>query len=142
MVLIISFVGNCFGQSFVKKQEPIEVLREFYTARSTLKCTMQDMDSLNILKENFCTKDFYKRIQDIENKSGIGPDILTKDYGIDSLGVKTLSVVKDFERENTYIVSYSVMDDVIPNLINNKVKVVIYVMVKNENGVFKIDNVE
>jgi hypothetical protein len=118
------------------------MLKEYYSARSTLRLTILDQDKLDSLQNRYCTKKLIKKINKICNESGLEPDILTKDYGIDSLGFKTLTISKDSIRENVYFVSYSILAEVVPNICKKEIKVIIPITVKKENGIIKMDEIE
>lgn len=122
----------------------IEILKEFYTAHCKIwnikpqnKTLYGKLDSLQKI---YCTQKVRK-----EAKKGfddVGYDLLTGDWGIDIKSLKTLTVVKDFTKGNTYIVSYTVVG--YPQSPTKPVNehVVLHVILIVENGKWEIATIK
>lgn len=121
------------------------MLKEYYFAHNAIwlikpipPSYVLDM-KLDSLQEKYCTLKLRSKSKD---QLKYGQDLLTNDYGIDSIGIKTLSISKEPGKKNVYIVSYTTLSDLVPNISKKEVKVVIHLTIVQENGVLKIDNVE
>ena len=117
-VLAIMFTANIScAQSPKEEKQIISMLREFYTAHTTLwtsplalsrfESTLSRFkfdNKLDSLQEIYCTK----RVR-IESKKyrKLGFDLLSNDFTTSIEKLKsTLKIVRDTTKENTYIVSY------------------------------------
>lgn len=91
---------------------------------------------LNILKQNFCTKELLNRLPGLTEQSDADPLIKAQDSNADC--VKNLSFTKSPKKHNLYIVSYYYVD----TYSKEKETTIIYVTVVNKNGLIRIDNVQ
>jgi hypothetical protein len=109
-VLVICAIHcECYAQSNTDDKKAIAMLNEFYTAHGYIWSGIKSLPpnvfdrKLDSLQKKYCTtklrNEARKYIQD-------GFDHMTKDKGIDSDAVKTMTIVKDATKENTYIISY------------------------------------
>ena len=143
LLILISFItcfGYCYSQNISEDQKAIEMLREFYFIQSTIKSTPQNIDKMDSLQKKYCTVKLQKKMIEQFNLTGLDHDLLTNDYGIDSLGIKTLSISKE-PKHNNFVVSYIIWDDVVPNVSRKKVKVILKVTVRREDGFLKLDSI-
>lgn len=137
-ILFVTTFEYSYAQNASEDQQAIEMLNLFYTAYSPVKFTLQGWSKMDSLQRRYCTKRLSKKLKLLKIES----DLLTNDFGIDSLGLKTLSISKYQKAQNIYTVSYTILDDVIPNVCKKEVKVIINVTVQKENGIFKIDDIK
>ncbi len=144
LLVLVSFttaIERSYSQSASKGTQAIEMLREFYIAQSKINLTIQDIGKKDSLQKKYCSRKLQEKLKEQFNLTGLDHDLLTKDYGIDSLGLKTLKITKDPKQRNCYDISYSIYDDVIPNITKKEIKVEIKVAVKKENHILKVDNI-
>jgi len=145
LLIFISFTTafKCsYSQKSTEEQQGIEMLKQFYIAQSGIKSTPQNIGKIDSLQRIYCSMKLQKKLKEQFQLTGLDHDLLTNDYGIDSLGIKTLSIVKDLKQTNNYIVSYTILDDVVPNLSKKEIKVIINVTIKKENGLIKVDDIK
>jgi hypothetical protein len=140
-LLFITIFNNSCAQENSEEHSAIELVKMFYTARSTIHFTLSDLGKIESLQNKYCTKKLLKRLNENFQLTGLDHDLLTKDYGIDSLGLKTLTVLKDQAQGNVYVVAYTILDDA-PDLSKVEVNVTLYVTVKKEEGSLKIDDIK
>lgn len=131
-----------FSQKPTEEQQAIEMLKQFYIAQSTIKSTPQNIGKMDSLQKMYCSKKLQKKLKEQFQLTGLDHDLLTNDFGIDSLGLKKLSISKDPKQNNNYIVSYTILDDVVPNLTKKEIKVIINVTVQKEDGMLKVDDIK
>ncbi|MFT3740958.1 MAG: hypothetical protein QM786_19585 [Breznakibacter sp.] len=141
-VLFVSAFGCCYSQKPTEEQQVTEMLRQFYIAQSAIKSTPNDIGKMDSLQKLYCSKKLQKKLREQFQLTGLDHDLLTNDYGIDSLGVKTLSISKDSKQNNGYIVSYTILDDVVPNLSKKEIKVIINVTIQKEDDMLKVDDIK
>jgi len=143
ILMLISFDGCVNAQN--EDKQIIEMLKEYYTAhyaiwsiKPTPPSDVLDM-KLDSLQDKYCTLNLRSKSKDQLNH---WQDLLTNDYGIDSLGIKTMSISKDTDKKNVYIVSYTTLNDLVPNTSKTEVKVILRLTIVNEKGALKMDNIE
>ncbi len=129
------------AQNLSNDNQAIEMLKTFYTARSTVGYADQDQEKLDSLLNIYCTRKLIDEVNEILETSDINPDVITRNYGIDSLGIETLSIRKNPSETNVYTVSYSTIS-FHPSQGDISIKVEFQVTTKEENGILKIDNIE
>ncbi len=145
ILIFISFTTafECsYSQKPTEEQQAIEMLKQFYFAQSAIKSTPQNIGKIDSLQKMYCSKKLQKKLKEQFQLTGLDHDLLTNDFGIDSLGIKTLSISKDLKHNNNYIVSYTILDDVVPNLSKKEIKVIINVTVQKEDGMLKVDDIK
>ena len=143
-VLAVMFTANIScAQSLNEEKQIISMLREFYTAHTTiwesfLALSPDEFENkLDSLQEIYCTK----RVR-IESKKyrKLGHDLLTNDFGTSIEKLKsTLKIVRDTTKENTYIVSY-VIEIGYPSKPREEEHFIHLVVIK-ENDSYKIDEI-
>ena len=146
-LLIISFLPIPLvlkAQASSSDKQAIKMLNEFYTAhckiwviKPTPKTLYLKLDSL---QKKYCTQKLRKEAK--ESFNDVGYDLLTGDWGIDIKSLKTLTIVKDSAKENTYIVSYMVIG--YPQSPTKPVNelVILHVSLAKENGQLKIASIK
>lgn len=107
---------------------PAAMLREFYTAYISAMDTGHSEKRLTALEKKYCTTRLLNRLPKLADKIDADPLIKAQDAIISS--GKTLTVEGDPKKEGHYVVSYTADH-----------KVVVNVMVVNQNGKYKIDDV-
>lgn len=121
------------------------MLKEFYIAynkvwekKSSPNILMNELDSLHRI---YCTVSLRADLKKLFQEQGLDHDIFTNDYGTDDESIKTLTVTKNPNKVNSYIVSYIANTE---DFLNRQIKkkVVIYLYVKKEYGSIKIYKVE
>jgi hypothetical protein len=120
-------------QSNADEEQVVNMLTDFYTGYITIiaKGPMDFEDKLIALKEKCCTKKLLDKVaEDFKNELDYDPFINAQDS--DVAWLKTLSVVKEPQKENTYSVSYRS---------NDTTKVVIHLRVIKQDSSFKIDGI-
>ena len=121
------------SQSNSDEEQVVNMLTDFYTGYITIiaKGPVDYEDKLIALKEKCCTKKLLDKIaEDFKNELDYDPFINAQDS--DVAWLKTLSVVKEPQTENTYSVSYRN---------NDTTKVVIHLLVVKQGSLFKIDGI-
>lgn len=140
--ILFATVFECsYSQNTSEDQHAIKMLREFYIAQSKIKSTPQDIGKMDSLQKRYCSKKLQRKLNEQFQLTGLDHDLLTNDYGIDSLGIATLSISKDPDRNNNYTISYTILDDIVPNVSKKEIRVTINVTVIRENNILKVDTV-
>lgn len=121
-----------------------QMLKDFYTKYITVFATEppghEGQKKLESLQRQYCTKALVKKIPELIEQTDSDPYLKAQDSDINLL--KTLTITKDLQNENEYIVSYS-----FDRLVNvdpykkEKETVVIHLTVVNEDGSYKIDSI-
>jgi len=143
ILILTGIVGSVNAQCDDK--QIAKMLNDYYTAHNAIWSTKPILPSnvldmkLDSLQEKYCTLNLQIKSK---NQLKYGQDLLTNDYGIDSLGIKTLSISNDTGKKNVYIVSYSTLNDLVPCISKQQVKVILHLTIVKENGVFKINSIE
>lgn len=143
-IFILFNSTSCFCSHSDKKQVDV-MLRQFYTAyhkawtrKSTPNILMRELDSLY---QVYCTDSLREDLKKLFQEQGLDHDVFTNDYGTDDELMRTLTITKDLTKVNGYIVSYMVnTEDPLNKPI--KEKVVINLLLKKDNGLYKIREVE
>jgi hypothetical protein len=145
-VLFMATFEFSYAQNNSDDKQAIKMIKEFYVEYYKVWENTPTSVPANVLHEKidsfaqkYCTKEARNKAKE---RFAYGQDFLTKDYGIDSLGLKTLSISKDIKEKNSYIVSYTILDDVVPNVCKKEVKVIINAIVQKEKGILKIDDIK
>ena len=130
--------------SLADEEAIVQMLKEFYIAHNRAWYESNDVyvliEQLNVLQHKYCTQKFRKELKEAFEAYGLDHDIFTADYGIDNESIKTLLIIKDNVRENTYCVSYTVnTEDPTNKTISQYVE--IQIVVEKEDGDFKINEV-
>lgn len=144
-ILCLSTCSRSHNQDVLDENKTINMLRDFYLGYHKIWRNHPTSESANILHEKidsftrkYCTE---KVRNEAKQYIKFGHDIFTKDYGIDSLGCISLKVYRDHDKTNSYIITYNILDDIVPNILQKEVKVVINILVIKEQGVIKIDEI-
>ena len=137
--LIISnaLLTNC-NCANAQNQPALQMLKKFYTARSSVKFIEKDSAKWNSIQKIYCTQKIRKEAKEWYDD---GHDLFTNDLGIDIESLKTLTIIKDPTKENNYVVSYIVNFHVSPNEWEKK-KVTLHVCVVKEDESYKIASVK
>lgn len=142
LFLLASTLCNCCTQAISDDDQAKIMLKEFFGARSTIKFTIKDQDKINSLYKQYCSKKLQKRLNELHLQFGLEHDFLTNDFGIDSLGLKTLTIEKDQRSNNEFIISYNIVADLVPNVVKKEINATIYMIVIKEEGQYKIDDIK
>jgi len=140
----IILAGNSnyvYSQSNPADEDATQMLKSFYTMRSTIKYIVKDIPKIDSLQKKYCTINLQKKLKEEYKANGLDHDLLTNDNGIDPKALNTISISKAPGKINRYIVSY--INHTIDA--NNKPiieKVVSHVIVVKEDGRFKIASVQ
>jgi len=121
----------------------IAMLNEFYVGYSNIwsipSLSPDILDrKLDSIQEKYCT---LRLRSEAKRYLEDGHDLLTNDYGIGIESLKTLAIIKDSVKENSYIVNYNVVNS---DATNKPVRqhVSLNVFVVKEKGIYKIDKVK
>jgi hypothetical protein len=119
-------------------EKAIMMLRQFYTAYSYLRITLNDERKSDSLQKKYCT--FEARKVAKEDFSD-GYDFYTSDWGINSKAINTMSINEDPINPTIYFVSYIV--DTFPVSPDKPVKrkIILRVKVVEERESYKIASV-
>lgn len=127
--MLLNFV--CSAQINASNDGAITMLRQFYTSYITEESKMSsNEEKLNSIKKQYCTKKILKKIQQDEELE-YDPFLHAQDADTDWL--KTLTISKDPQKANAYIVSYLSSYD--------KKKIVTKLVVVKEGQGYKIDDI-
>lgn len=136
--------SGCFHSQNDEKQVEA-MLKDFYTAyhkawlkKSNPNVLMNELDSLHQI---YCTYSLRVELKKLFQEQGLDHDIFTNDYGTNDESMKTLTITKDLTKVNGYIVSFMVNTEDPSNKII-KEKVVVNLLLKKENDIYKINEVE
>ena len=124
------------AQNKVTDTQAISMLRKFYTAYITTVANDQSRimnEKLSLLKSQYCTKKVLVKIPKIVEQTDSDPFLKAQDSDVSVL--KTLSITRNFKKPNLYTVFYS-----FKNEFSNE-KIIINLVVINQNGSLKIDNI-
>jgi hypothetical protein len=101
--LVIIFSVTCNAQTKAAQDQNISMLKQFYTSYITQVASSEGTEKeLDIIKKRYCTAKLLNKIDKEELDSD--PFIDAQDADID--WVRTLSVGKDAQKHDVYIVSY------------------------------------
>jgi hypothetical protein len=135
-VLLIASSMVSKAQNNSSKQA-ISMLTQFYTAYMSEISGSSDLRAgerrLLLLRQKYCTSNCLKQYQKIVEQTDSDPLIKAQDSDKELL--KTLHIVSNSKRPNLYTVSYIAIND-------NKEKIVINLIVINQNGSPKIESIE
>lgn len=144
--MVFTFTSSCGQtQNNSTEKEAEKMLQEFYTSYFTVFATeppgTSSQKKLEMLQKQYCTEAFYRKIPDIIEQTESDPFLKAQDSDINWL--QTLTVIKDEQIKNEYIVSYSYdrLVDVNPDK-TVKETVTIHVTVVKEGESYKIDSVK
>ena len=132
------FLANAQSRSF--DHQAMQMLKTFYIDYNTLWSTAKGYNlvkKLDSMQRKYCTITARRELKKLSGGEGIDHDYLINDQGTDIAHAKKLTVAKDTTKPNAYIVSY-IAPTRDPAYKPIDLKVVIRVMVAEENGVFKI----
>lgn len=141
-ILILSNISCVRAQD--EEKQIVSMLNEFYYAYNSV-CLESGLDvlwvRLDSLHQKYCTKNFRKELNSQYKIHGLDHNILINDVYTEEIeSLKSISILKDNTRENTYLVTYNaIVTGIDYKKINQKVQ--ISVVVVKEDGNFKIDNV-
>jgi hypothetical protein len=147
--VIILSSSSCFAASEndSTEKQTLQMLKEFYTAYHTewiaTKTTKRFdilIKKIDSLERKYCSLSLRNKLKQEFKKGGLDNDLLTNNEGSDNKSLKTLTVIKDTTRINSYIVSY-VYDTLSPSYKPITKEVVLHIKVIKEKGEFKIDSV-
>jgi hypothetical protein len=144
LLIAIAFVSK--AQNNASDKQAIQMLKEFYTAHCKIWTVKPPLPpetfnvKLDSLQKKYCTQKIRKEAK--KGLDDVGYDLLTGDWGIDIESLKTMTVVKDSTKGNTYIVSYTVVG--YPQSPTKPVKehVILHVTLIKENGELKIASIK
>jgi hypothetical protein len=144
IVAIFLTQSSCISAQYNNSDnEIITMLNEFYVAYSNIWSTNSHspdiLDSkLDSIQKKYCTLRLRNEAKEYLED---GHDLLTNDYGIEVESLRTLTIIKDSVEENSYIVSYNVVNS---DAANKPVKqnVLLNVFVVKEEETYKIDKVK
>jgi hypothetical protein len=145
LFLILLFVSTTFishAQIVTDNKAAVEMLKKFYIAYNTEWSTDKFprlQKRLDSLQNKYCTIWLKKQLKEMTRGEGSDHDLLINDEYTDVPHLKTLKVVNDLGKPNTYIVSY-VDHTMSPAYKPIDKTVVIHVTVVKENGEYKIAN--
>src|ERR1700754_2120717 len=110
--LISGGYGYANAQNNRIDDQAIKMLKEAYTAYSLvyISTDANSNKKFDLLVAKYCTPKFKKEAKEYHNND-YGTDILTDENGIGKDSPKSLKIVKDVKKANTYIVSYFTMVD-------------------------------
>ena len=139
-MILLNNSGCTQTQNNISDKQEVQMLKDFYTAYSSVMFTVKDIHKIESLQKKYCTIRLRRELRKEIEVAGLDHDLLTNDYGINVKALNTMSVTKDSVKINSFIVSY-----VLPTLSASykliEAKVVIHVIVVKEEGSFKIDSV-
>ncbi|HTE01717.1 MAG TPA: hypothetical protein VK668_20655 [Mucilaginibacter sp.] len=129
-----------FAQGSSISNQSTAMLKEFYSAYSTVKFTLKDLKKIDSLQKKYCSINLRKELNEEYKANGLEHDLLTNDHGINANSLKTLTVIKNSKKINGYIVSY--FNQTI-SATNKPIleRVILHVCVTKENGSIKIVSV-
>jgi hypothetical protein len=139
LTILLCNGGRTRAQNNVGDNQVIQMLKEFYIAYNAAWSTAKGeipIKKLRSLQRKYCTN---KLINGIKEEDFDHDPLLGEDYEyVEHL--KTVTVIKDRNKENTYIVSY--IDNTTQGGNPIDIKVVLHVTVVKEGGSFKIASVK
>ena len=141
--ILIGYQSFCVAQTNSNNEDPVLMLKNFYTAYNTAWIRTKDnmilIKKIDSLERKYCSKGFIIKLKKEFKAGGLDHDLLTNDEGADETSLQSLSI-KESAKPNIYIVSYH-HDTLTPdNKPINKL-VVFHVRLINEKGNYKIDGV-
>ncbi len=137
LLFAISIVVSRAQDSSSDKQA-VQMLKEFYTAYSTVKFVVKDSAKWNSLQKRYSTKKLSKEAKEWYND---GHDLYTNDWGIDIESLKNMTIIKDATKANSYIISY-IVSTTDPSNNPIKKKVILHVTAQKDDGSCKIASVK
>lgn len=122
----------------------IIMLKEFYSDYNAIWANGNDpkilIKKIDLIEQKYCSKKLYDDLKKLSEKQGLDHDIFTNDFGTDDESLKTMSIIKDPQKTNEFIVSYIVStSDPVGKKI--KEKVTIHIVVVKDKESYKIDDV-
>jgi len=144
IILFLPFTLVLKAQGSSSDKQAIEMLNEFYTAHCNIWAIKPPPKTLYLkldsLQKKYCTQKLRKQAK--ESFNDVGYDLLTGDWGIDINSLKTMTILKDSAKENTYTVSYMVIG--YPQSPTKPVNehVILHVSLAKENGQLKIASIK
>lgn len=144
VILSLFNLNNCIhAQNTSSDDEIIKFLYKFYGDYSKIWSIQPPMPyeilsfKLDSMYQKYCTSNLRdKALKYQEN----GQDIITKDYSMDTIEYKTIIITKDVSKENIFIITY-ITNFYLGGNNYRQEQVSFSVKIKNENGVYKIDDV-
>ena len=141
--VLISSISYIHAQN--NDKQVIEMLKEFYSAynKAWIKGNNPNiiLKKIDSLEQKYCTIKLRKELKKLHQTEGLDHDIFTNDFGTNNESLKTMSIINDPKKKNEYLVSY-LMDTEDPNNKKIKVTVIIHIIVENEKGSYKINDVK
>ncbi|WDF54050.1 DUF3828 domain-containing protein [Mucilaginibacter sp. KACC 22063] len=118
-------------------EQAITMLNKFYTAYMSELSSDKDLkiidQTLSSLRQKNCTPACLKQFKKLAVKTDADPFLKAQDC--DKEWLKTLHIKKDPKKSNIYAVSYTAIND-------TNEKIVIHLLVVNQNGLYKIAAIE
>jgi hypothetical protein len=143
-ILMLFNISSCVSSQSNEKQVEA-MLKDFYTAyhnawakKSTPSLLLNELDSLH---QVYCTISLRGELKKLFQEQGLDHDIFTNDYGTDNESMETMTITKDPNNIESYIISYIVNTEDPSNQIIKK-RVSINLFLKKENGTYKINDVK
>ena len=138
-------INTCFAQKNIVNEQPILILKEFYTAYSNIwsipsskNSTNQFNKKIDSLTEKYCTTQLKKEVNRYLED---GHDLMTNDWGISKESINSLKIVKD-KNNDIYLVEYVVNSYPISPNTPVKKQVILRIKLVKKNNNYKIYSVE
>lgn len=139
LILTLLFVATAITSKAQNSSsdQAINMLNRFYTAYMSEFSSSHDLRTIQhdllSLRQKYCTSTCLKQYQKLVEETDSDPLIKAQDSDKDLL--KTLKIKRNLNKPNLYTVSYIAIND-------NNEKVVINLIVINQNGLPKIASIE
>lgn len=141
-IILISSMSYTHAQN--NDKGIIEMLRNFYVAYNRVWSSDYDnlilVNKLDSLQQKYCTKGLQQKLKKLYKTDGLDHDVMINDIYTDIESIKSILIIKDLTKDNSYIISYPAS---IEDASNNKISatVTIHVIVKKINDLYKIESV-
>jgi len=135
-----------FVNSQTKEDDVKNFIKEFYTNYSIeySKSTIwpEFLSELDSLCQIYCTNRFQSEFRELCAK-GTDHDIFTGDFGMDPEDIQTINIEGDTLFPNRYLLTYTTkISSPASKYELIEEKIILYIAIKNENGYYKIDDIE
>lgn len=124
-VMSILYFNHAQAQSNHSDKQVLAMLKEFYTGYITEVANGTAQKQLLQLQKKYCTTKLLNKIPKLIEQSDADPFLKAQDSNVELL--KTLTVEKDLQKDDHYIVSYLTDHKIVINLIviklNNNYKI-------------------
>ena len=144
-LLMFSLLLFLLSNQEFSDEKAVHMLKIFYTAYniswSSTKSNYALIKQIDSLRKKYCVIGLYNNLRKQFKIDGLDHDILINDEYTDSRHIKTITVLKDSPKINSYIVSY-IDSTFSPAYKPINKKVILHVMVALEEGQYKIVSVK